>query len=378
MSPRTTKPTAVPSSQEEAPLAVVCKPTATDATRDILYVYEGELHVIAVSPKTRGISLRSMIVQQLGLKLRPAAIRLIVLRKEDGTWANQDDADTTFGVELRYPLPISKLLPQLGEDSDMIHLRVESVARRRSTPKDGNLNTAEEAVNRYNEAMSKKRKATEQTVPFSKCDKTTTDDLHKYITTDKYTQQAEKLPVQYVSDIKRDYAKNIKARGVPWDLSEHDRHVFIESVLVTCINAAQDQIDGEFTDPEERKQNSLTIRSEYEIKDAALAGVGKADWVIKKGNRMVVVIEAMRCDVTYAKYQNIAAMETARCVNKMIRNSWQSIKGICTDFQSWVFVSRDNKSVCMDDTSVVISNTPELPYNLLNIANKVYGMLVHL
>ncbi|KAL3663648.1 hypothetical protein V7S43_011534 [Phytophthora oleae] len=107
----------------------------------------------------------------------------------------------------------------------MIHLRVESVSRRRLTPEDGNVRTAEEAVDRYNKVMSRKRKAMDHTAPFSKCDKTLTDDMHKYITTEDYTQEAEQIPAVYVEDINREYAKNMMARGVPW------RHMQIRQTL---------------------------------------------------------------------------------------------------------------------------------------------------
>ncbi|KAG1711661.1 hypothetical protein DVH05_008908 [Phytophthora capsici] len=93
---------------------------------------------------------------------------------------------------------------------------------------------------------------------------------------------------------------------------------------------------------------------------------------------MVVVTEAKRCDMTQAKHQNFAVMEAARIQNKHIDIPYRTIKGICTDFQNWVFVSRGRQAICTDATSMTLTNGMERPENFLGIVKKVYGMFTRL
>jgi len=54
--------------------------------------------------------------------------------------------------------------------------------------------------------------------------------------------------------------------------------------------------------------------------------------MIKRDARMVVVIEAKRCEMMQAKHHNFVVKETAKILNKQKPKGYRVIKGICTDF----------------------------------------------
>ncbi|GMF46140.1 unnamed protein product [Phytophthora fragariaefolia] len=285
------------------------------------------------------------------LQLKAAEIRLVVLRKEEGGWATQDDADDVPGTEMRYPQQVEYVLPPLIANSDLVHLRVEPAPprRRRRASKsgpteDGNWSSLEGSNDHLNEPLNKKRKA-DESVPFSKCDQNTTDALLKFQKVSTYVQQEGGLPGSYVNAIDQDPHQREAARKAG-----------LERLPARAPGA---------------------LYTEAEIKAKGITGVGKADYVVKRGDKLVVVIEAKRTDVTQAKHQNLAAMEAVRCTNKAGKPVYSTIKGICTDFQTWVFLSRESGSICSDRVCVLPGNDSDfsVPGNLHTVVRKVYGML---
>ncbi|KAG3103484.1 hypothetical protein PI125_g13849, partial [Phytophthora idaei] len=302
---------------ENAPTPV----TTTDSLWDILFFYEGDVGLVAVSPLTRGLQLRAEIAKQL--KLKAEEVQLLVLPREDGSWANQDDAGKLPGREMRhvYLQTINAMLPDIG-DEDMIHLRVENAEEEPDSDiDDGNVNTVSEAIARFNSAFADMAEMSEP----SKYDKNTATSIFEYKYVGTYTEEPAQLPKQYVEAIKFEYRKN-------W----------------------------------------IELHKDVKLENCGLREVGKASYVILRGDRMVVVTEAKRCDMTGAKHENFAVMEAPR------NEQYGTLKGICTDFQNWVFVSREKDNICSDSTSMILTNGFKLPENLLTIANKVYGMLVRL
>lgn len=371
--------------------SVSSTPADASGLRDILFVFRGKLDIVSVAPMLRGVLLRARIAQQLKVE-DACTLRLVVLKRDDGTWADQDDAETAPGRELRYPQPIAPILPPTG-DHDMVHLRVEQMPEHKDVGEDGNkeeavidsdgedVSSAEESKEAFNVALRgsmKKRKAS-SSFAFSNCDKNTTESIFKFKRVGTYSEAPVELPEHYMRQLKEAY--RIKMRSwVMWsDAIEEERRAFINAVLEHCIAPINDQLWDRVKDDEDlyHKQR-LELHASVDLKAKGMDGVGKADYVIQRGDRMVVVIEAKRCDITKAKHQNFAVMEASRVINKSKNTSYRTIKGICTDFHSWVFVSREKRSICTDSTSMVLTNGIEVPQNFDNIVNKVYGMLVRL
>ncbi|KAG6957515.1 hypothetical protein JG688_00010936 [Phytophthora aleatoria] len=330
-----------PPAEENAPTPV----TTTDSLRDILFFYEGDIGLVAVSPLTCGLQLRAEIAKQL--KLKAEEVQLLVLQREDGSWANQDDAGKLPGREMRhvYLQTINAMLPDIG-DEDMIHLRVEIAEEEPdSDTDDGNVNTVSEAIARFNSAFADMAEMSEP----SKYDKNTATSIFEYKYVGTYTEEPAQLPKQYVEAIKFEYRKNVMSWKLPWDLADTER---------LCLSNLSKQW--------------IELHKDVKLENCGLREVGKASYVILRGDRMVVVTEAKRCDMTGAKHENFAVMEAPR------NEQYGTLKGICTDFQNWVFVSREKDNICSDSTSMILTNGFKLPENLLTIANKVYGMLVRL
>ncbi|KAG2847065.1 hypothetical protein PC113_g17853 [Phytophthora cactorum] len=324
---------------ENAPTPV----TTTDSLRDILFFYEGDIGLVAVSPLTRGFQLRAEIAKQL--KLKAEEVQLLVLQREDGSWANQDDAGKLHGREMRhmYLQTTDAMLPDIG-DEDMIHLRVEIAEEEPdSDTDDGNVSTVSEAIVRFNSAFADMAEMSEP----SKYDKNTATSIFEYKYVGTYTEVPAQLPKQYVEAIKFEYRKNVMSWKLPWDLADTER------------------LYGQ-----DLSKQWIELHKDVKLENCGLREVGKASYVILRGDRMVVVTEAKRCDMT--KHENFAVMEAPR------NEQYETLKGICTDFQNWVFVSREKDNICSDSTSMILTNGFKLPENLLTIANKVYGMLVRL
>jgi len=373
-----------------SPRATIMPPSVE--LREILFFYDGDMDIATVPPTLRGINLRKHIAKQLNLKMHLKQVRLIVLQREDGSWATQDDMATVAGKEIQYPMSIATSLPPTNQ-TNMFHVRVEIVeepakqdAEAEESASDydtdgGRISSAEEAMEDWNRrllATSKKRKASNENIQLSKCDKDTTTASFKLMRVSTYTEEPETLPEQYLDAIKAEYRKNVLVWSRPWGLNEQGRRSFIDSVLTNCIAPINEKLLAKAKDDDEYRKQRLELSAEVELKRDGMTAIGKADYVIQRGDRMVVVIEAKRCDMTQAKHQNFAVMETARVLNKRKNKYYRAIKGICTDFQNWTFVSRERRSICMDDTSMIVTKGLELPFNLANIVNKVYGMLTRL
>ncbi|KAG1685755.1 hypothetical protein DVH05_007749 [Phytophthora capsici] len=50
----------------------------------------------------------------------------MVVKRKDGGWATLDDVDSLPGRELRYTQMIRVILPEIGEEEDIVYLRVEA------------------------------------------------------------------------------------------------------------------------------------------------------------------------------------------------------------------------------------------------------------
>ena len=334
---------------------------------ELVFICEDRVFICEdLSPNLRGASLRERAKKTAGLKCEPSLIRIFSLKQDDDKWPIEEIASSVEASEIKYSHRLAALFPQSSQDG-CVHFRI--VIDEKPESKDGTASGSdlETSIDEYNQVCerSRKRRADSTKLAFSKFDNMDIDSLYRKIKRTKFKQEELELPAQYLEHLKTEFDNRIEALGEPWTASESQRRVFINTVLITCVVAAN-AVSSE----------KLSIRTEVELSHSEINGTGKADYVISKGDHMVVVIEAKKCDIGKGQDQSFAAMEAARLINRKKQDSWRSIQGICTDFQNWVFIRRDSGELSLDHDSTAISST--FTNDMLRIASKVYAMLANL
>lgn len=354
----------------QSPSALVPSPSVSLVAMELAYICEGRVYAcVDLDPSLRGTGLRECVKKTSELTCRPGDIRIFSLKQDDDKWPTEESAATRKGEEIKYTHRIQTLFPHANQDGCVHFLVVVdepgSLAHKSDDETSGS--DLDVAVNNYNTVCerSRKRRADCAKLAFSKFNTKDINLLFYNIKRVKYKQEETPLPKKYLDHLKAEFDNRIEALGEPWTASESQRRVFINSVLITCVIATN-----------ARSTEKLSIRTEMELSHSEINATGKADYVISKGDHMVVVIEAKKCDIGQGQEQNFAAMEAARLINRKKNSSWRSIQGICTDFQNWVFIKRNSGELALDHDSTAISST--FTSDMLRIASKVYGMLIEL
>ncbi|RLN69290.1 hypothetical protein BBJ28_00022990 [Nothophytophthora sp. Chile5] len=185
-----------------------------------------------------------------------------------------------------------------------------------------------------------------------------------------YKHTMTPLPKDLEAGIRKTYKGRVNGGTTPWVTeSEAQKRRYIDAVLSQCIyliNAGR------------QEDEQLELKPEYELSCKALEASGKADWVIKRGKHMLVVIEAKQCDINNGQYQLMAMMEAIRIMNKKTTDSPQTIKAICTDFQNWLFVEKTAQQFNKEITDAALPEGKDLPETILPICERVYDVLLNL
>ncbi|OWZ10506.1 hypothetical protein PHMEG_00016640, partial [Phytophthora megakarya] len=173
----------------------------------------------------------------------------------------------------------------------------------------------------------------EQGRAFSKCTDAIIDQIYLGVKRSSYRQEKIALPPAVEADIKDDNARYVITQGESWLGNEVKKRTYIASVLVRRIHAVNLQ---------HRKKDRLFLQPEFPIQCPELKAVGVADRAIKRGDQMLLVIEANQCSLLKGRGQTLAMIEAARVINKKLLASISTIHVICTDFQNWLFVQRES------------------------------------
>ncbi|KAE8953771.1 hypothetical protein PR002_g32276, partial [Phytophthora rubi] len=211
----------------------------------------------------------------------------------------------------------------------------------------GSTSSHATTVTKLNSAFTKcrKRKATSQSVGYSSCNAEFMEEMTADLKKTKYKQEDLELPAAYLKQLKTKY---------------------------------RSLVDGDKT------KADLFLNYEKRVDDPEVDASGTADYVITLDTRMVIVIEAKKCNMEHALRQNFAAMEVARVLNgkktQDDKDGWRDIQGICTDYQNWIFVKRTSTEFA---TKHMVCRTPDtldhdpldFPFDMVPIANRVYTML---
>ncbi|KAE8908865.1 hypothetical protein PF010_g19587 [Phytophthora fragariae] len=269
------------------------------------YSYNGVIQSISVPPRAIGSDVREALAVELDLPVN--GMKLMVLRVNEDQWPTQDAAETCDGTELRYLQPIKGQLEDLP-GVDAVQLRVALKPAFRHRTESGSTSSHATTVTKLNSAFTKCRKckASSQSVSYCSCN----------------AEFMEKMTA---------------------DLKKTKYKVFIDDILTTCVTAVK---DGDKT------KADMFLNYEKRVDDPEVDASGTADYVITLGTRMVIVIEAKKCDMEHALRQNFAAMEVAHVLNGK--------------------KTQDDK----DGTPDTLDHDPlDFPFDMVPIANRVYTML---
>ncbi|KAE9284666.1 hypothetical protein PF001_g22271 [Phytophthora fragariae] len=281
------------------------------------YSYNGVIQSISVPPRAIGSDVREALAVELDLPVN--GMKLMVLRVNEDQWPTQDAAETCDGTELRYLQPIKGQLEDLP-GVDAVQLRVALKPAFRHRTESGSTSSHATTVTKLNSAFTKCRKC-------------------------KASSQSEdlELPAAYLKQLKTKYRSLVVSSREPWRSNEATRRVFIDDILTTCVTAVK---DGDKT------KADMFLNYEKRVDDPEVDASGTADYVITLGTRMVIVIEAKKCDMEHALRQNFAAMEVAHVLNGK--------------------KTQDDK----DGTPDTLDHDPlDFPFDMVPIANRVYTML---
>ncbi|RLN06285.1 hypothetical protein BBJ28_00026893 [Nothophytophthora sp. Chile5] len=375
MAPRNDEPAA----EAAPPAAAEAAPPSAATHVNLVFLYKGRVDTCqAVDKTSTAMSLRLLAKQALSLRAHPADIRLFSLRRGDGSWPDEDEALNVEGAELLYPRRIARLFPNLGEEENEVHFRVEvKGGEEDETPgSDESVSDVESCKKAVNDAIkfSNKRRACSETLPCHKFDEETVKNMYrnKKIKQIKYKQREEALPEELMQAIRAQYATVYKALGPFVDKNEAGKRAYINTILFPCVAYVNDHCG--FTG-----NDLLVVDMEVQLLTDGFNATARADYVVSKGDRNMIIVEAKNADITKGTLQTKATMEAARVANKQLERDWRTIRAICTDMQNWTFLERQSGVVRYESKyNGVEQDSPEFPEQLWRMVRKLYAMLLDL
>ncbi|KAE8908457.1 hypothetical protein PF006_g19384 [Phytophthora fragariae] len=293
------------------------------------YSYNGVVQTVSVPPRAIGFDVREALAVELDLPAN--GMKLMVLRSQLEDLPGVDAVQ--LRVEARPPPPVMLTAPDLDLEEAAAQAEAFDIEDKTDT-ESGSTSSHATTVTKLNSAFTKcrKRKATSQSAGYSSCNAEFMEEMTADLKKIKYKQEDLELPAAYLKQLKTKYRSLVVSSREPWCSNEATRRVFIDDILTTCVTAVK---DGDKT------KADLFLNYEKRVDDPEVDASGTADYVITLGTRMVIVIEAKKCDMEHALRQNFAAMEVARVLNgkktQDDKDGWRDIQGICTDYQNWIF-----------------------------------------
>lgn len=374
---------------------------------DLAFVFRGEVDLCEnVDPTLKVAKLRDLIIEVLdsnfGVKTTKYKLLFETLRKPDGTWPSEEEAAKISGRYAKFTNRISTEFKGISDEGE-VHFRVkirgEDEAAAEQPPdraaqgrpylrynsvdeeeaalaaNDVDLDDMAATFNSgcgYKHLSGRKRSSpstfVQSNMAFSDMTQENTRRIFRKDEIVSFVQPSMKLPPELEKKIRDSYADLVLSRGKPWGQSEAQKRAFIALILDSCVATINKSNSS-------RKR--LLLQAEFPIQCEELQASGTADWVISRGNRMLVVIEAKKSDIEKGQHQLMAMMEALRFNNKKTETSWVKIQAICTDFQQWLFVEREPGYVRQEFTGAGYSGE-SFPELIIPICERVLYVLSNL
>lgn len=220
---------------------------------------------------------------------------------------------------------------------------------------------------------SRKRARESEVVAFSDFDKRDLDGIYGVIK--RYKQDVDPISKETLQSLTREVKRHARLTGLPGDgASEKKKKTYI----FTMLSNVADEINGD--DPDEydvdsADSNRVFVEEEMSIEGININARGIADFVVRRGTRMVIVVEAKKEDMEQGLIQDLISMDVAIEQNLAKDHKTPNIYGIVTDFTQWWFVRRVGGVV--EKTTDCINFENSLEADLERIAGKIRHMIVH-
>ncbi|KAJ3252717.1 hypothetical protein HDU77_004948 [Chytriomyces hyalinus] len=117
-------------------------------------------------------------------------------------------------------------------------------------------------------------------------------------------------------------------------------------------------------------KGDATILVEEELDGVELKAHGRFAFVLRRGNKMVCIVQAKKGNFRQGLAEDLLGCEVAA-----ERYNLDKVMGIVTDYVQWVFLRSLDERIEMDHCSLEMSNGQPSRSSLLNIAGKIYSML---
>ncbi|KAE8994951.1 hypothetical protein PR003_g25741 [Phytophthora rubi] len=318
-------------------------PASTSPTVELAFIYGEFVDTCEVPLSSNVACLRDIVKASLrdsmGLQVEVTNIRLHNLVQDDGSWPDEPDAAYTDGHSVTYTDLVSTEFPGAAVEGFRVEIDREHVTQRSV------LSSEKVDLSEISE--------TETQMIFSGCKR------------GRYVLGGVELPPELKQRIRDGCTENVETLGTPWDESDMTKKLFIYDALKSCLRAANKARSD---------ATKLDLVCDFEIDCEGLIACGTVDFVITKGERLVMVIETAKGGIKRGKHPTLAKLEALRIKNKQLHKSWHAIMGICTDMSCWMFFDRSSGSLKQE----IAYMEDDLPDAMIYICRKLYRVLLSL
>ncbi|KAI8830650.1 hypothetical protein BJ741DRAFT_696557, partial [Chytriomyces cf. hyalinus JEL632] len=117
-------------------------------------------------------------------------------------------------------------------------------------------------------------------------------------------------------------------------------------------------------------KGDVTILVEEDLDGIELKAHGHFEFVLRRGNKRVCIVEAKKDDIEQGLAQDLLGCEVAAELDNL-----DKVMGIVTNYVQWNFLRSLDESIDMEECSLELKDGYPTRSSLLCIAGKIYSML---
>lgn len=326
---------------------------------ELFGVFRDTAFTVEVDAEKNGHYLRELLKEKFKINAESYLIRIydLFMENEGKYMLEQNAFEARGGKQIIYSKNLRSAF-RVAEP-ERVHFRVEIY-----DPE--SAKTLTEKINNVLETVSRKRQRSECEVSsngklaFSSIKYDDVSEFYGPITK-YYKQDCERIPAQEMQLIYDDLARHKKCMGLPDDsANERTKSAYVQLLIrhICCLFGDDEQVQ---------------MKLEVDLEAPGVNARGRADIVVSRGNRRVLIIEVKREEVSAGLGQTLLMLDSSRLLNKEKSEDTSETYAICTDFTRWIFLKRTENEVFKE--SRVIDSVNRLEEDVELIAEKIYSIL---